>query len=65
MSKDDDLKLSYCDSYFAYNFGVGLEFGKFVIDWEICDDLLWNAPYIVSGNEGDFASSLSLKYCFK
>ncbi len=65
MNKDDDLKLSYCDSYFAYNFGVGLEFGKFVIDWEICDDLLWNAPYIVSGNESDFASSLSLKYSFE
>ena len=65
MSKDDDLKLSYCDSYFAYNFGVGLEFGKFVIDWEICDDLLWNAPYIVTGNESDFASSLSLKYSFE
>ena len=65
MSKDEGLKLSYLDSYFAYNFGVGLEFGKFVIDWEICDDLIWNAPYIATGNESDFASSLSLKYCFE
>ncbi|TSA28372.1 hypothetical protein D4R71_00920 [bacterium] len=65
MCKNGDSKVSYYDSYFNYTFGVGLEFGKFVIDWEICDDLLWNAPYIVTGNESDFASSLSLKYCFK
>ena len=65
MCKDGDDKISYYDSYFEYNFGVGLEFGKFIIDWEICDDLLWNAPYIVTGNESDFASSLSLKYSFK
>ena len=65
MCKNGDNKVSYYDSYFEYNFGVGLEFGKFIIDWEISDDLLWNAPYIVSGNDSDFASSLSLKYCFE
>ena len=65
FNKEDELKMSYFDSYFAYNFGIGLEFGKFVIDCEICDNLLWNAPYIVTGNDSDFASSLSLKYSFK
>jgi len=60
-----DYEESYFDSEFYYSFGIGLKFAKFAIDWEICDDLLWNAPYIVTGNESDFASSLSLKYCFE
>lgn len=65
FSKDDELKRSHLDSYFAYHFGVGLQFSKFTIDWEIRDDLLWNAPYIVTGKESNFASSLSLKFCLK
>ena len=61
--KSDD-KVYYYDSYFSYSFGVGLHFGRFIIDWEICDDLLWNAPYIISGMTSEFASTLSLKYVF-
>ena len=61
----DEYKESFYDSYFSYSFGVGLKFGRFTIDWEICDDLLWNAPYIITGNESEFAGSLSLKYCFE
>ena len=60
----DDVKVSYYSSYFDYAFGVGLTFGKWTIDWEICDDLLWNAPYIVTGNESDFACSFTVKYAF-
>lgn len=60
-----DYELSTYDSDFYYSFGLGLEFGRFTIDWEICEDLLWNAPYIVTGNESEFAGSFSLKYSFK
>jgi len=60
-----DYEESYLDSDFYYSFGIGLEFGKFTMDWKICDDLLWKAPFIVSGNKSDFASSFTVKYSFK
>ena len=60
-----ESELSYLDSDFSYSFGVGLQFGKYCIDWQICEDLLWNAPYIISGEDSNFASSLSMKFCFK
>ncbi|MDP8314798.1 MAG: hypothetical protein RAP70_06960 [Candidatus Celaenobacter antarcticus] len=65
LSKDAESKLSYLDSDFSYSFGIGLQFGKYSIDWQIYDDLLWNAPFIVTGKESRFASSLSMKFCFK
>lgn len=59
-----ESELSYLDSDFSYSFGLGLKFGKYSIDWQISDELLRNAPFIISGEESDFASSLSMKFCF-
>jgi hypothetical protein len=60
----EDNKVSYYDSDFNYAFGVGLNFGRWTVDWEICDDLYWEGPFIVTGNESDFAGSFTVKYNF-
>lgn len=50
---------------FAFTFGLGFEIGKFTLDAFINEDLLFDGPNFISGQEQPVASRLSLTYNFK
>ncbi len=55
---------SYQTSPYNVSFGLGLRFGKFLIDLDINDGFFFEGPNLISGQMRDFSNRVSISYLF-
>ncbi len=55
---------SYQSSVYNVSFGLGLKFGRFLIDLDINDGMFFEGPNIISGRLRDFSNRVSISYLF-
>jgi len=60
----DAWETSYQTSVYNVSFGLGLKFGRFLIDLDINDGMFFEGPNIISGRFRDFSNRVSISYLF-
>lgn len=60
---DDHIETTF-DETFKLTFGLGFKFGKFTIDVNFNEELLFTGPNFITGAEQDWASAISMEYSF-
>jgi hypothetical protein len=60
----EEVEQSYQTSPYNVTFGLGLKFGKFLIDLNINDGFFFEGPNLISGRVRDFSNRVSVSYLF-
>ena len=60
----NDTEDIFTDEEFELTFGLGFTFGKFIIDANFNEELLFAGPNFISGETNGWASALSVTYLF-
>lgn len=60
----NDIEITEADENFKLTFGLAFKFGKFTIDTNFNEELLFTGPNFISGAQQDWASAVSVKYIF-
>lgn len=63
-AQGDAFETSFQTSPYNVSFGLGIQFGKFLIDLDINDGLLFEGPNFISGRLRDVANQVSVSYVF-
>jgi hypothetical protein len=58
----DEVSVSGKATDFRVTFGLGIKFGKFLLDMNVNEELLFEGPNFITGGQHDWASALALKY---
>jgi len=59
-----EYEQSYQESPYNVSFGLGLKFGRFLIDLDINDGFFFEGPNFISGTFRDFSNRVSISYLF-
>lgn len=59
-----EFEQSYQTSPYNVSFGLGLKFGRFLIDLDINDGFFFEGPNFISGSFRDFSNRVSISYLF-
>ena len=63
-AQGDAFETSFQTSAYNVSFGLGIQFGKFLIDLDINDGMLFEGPNFISGQLRDLADQVSVSYVF-
>lgn len=63
-SGQNETEISFQTSPYNVSFGLGLKFGRFLIDLDINDGVLFEGPNFLSGTFRDFSNRVSVTYNF-
>jgi hypothetical protein len=60
----NETEVSFQTSPYNVSFGLGLQFGRFLIDLDVNDGILFEGPNFLSGTFRDFSNRVSVTYNF-
>jgi hypothetical protein len=60
----NETETSYQTSEYSVTFGLGLKFGRFLIDLNVNDGFFFEGPNFISGRIRDFSNRVSISYLF-
>jgi hypothetical protein len=60
----NETETSYQTSEYSVTFGLGLKFGRFLIDLNVNDGFFFEGPNFISGRVRDFSNRVSVSYLF-
>jgi hypothetical protein len=63
-AQGDEVETSFQTSSYNVSFGLGLKFGRFLIDLDVNDGVFFEGPNIISGRFRDFSNRVSISYLF-
>ncbi len=64
IANEREGETSSTDAAYAFNFGLGLKFGKLCIDAKLNDDMPFDLGYLMSGNDHEVFGQVSASYSF-